>query len=336
MDYRHVTNWVSGHSNRPTGQLLCVVVATSVLMLVGNESLAQSWPSESDVVSKPMSDELLISLSNIPRNWGHQSSGLCLGAALNKMSYQPGEPIYALVSITNASDKLMTWTEYVIGGMRTDLELIVIQADKSLAPTHRASVDPIRANFAVGKNRELSAAGVTDLIIRLDTMFSLRVNQSYTLYAKKRIQSGPKLFDELVSGNALFQITGNQPMGVTTPLSNFTTNPDGKLTLSAQVTPAKNAEFTTVEPTNGPVKPATTLAKTPDKIATSIYADKTPGHAPIRDKNPQLAVSSPADDSRPAQRWFAVVTLALLGLIGGILLNAARRRRAAAGSLPSN
>lgn len=187
------------------------MIVCVTLGFLGQEpnALAQVRPTDANLLGSPHSDEVLSQMRSLERNWGAEWSRLSLGISLTKPSYQFGETVLARITLTNASEKKISFSEHIVDGVRTDLELILIQGTRQLAASRRPNTEQTPRNYATGRSQTCEPGETVETVVRIGSVFDLQPNQNYLIYAKKRIADGPRLITELVSGNATFTVLGD-------------------------------------------------------------------------------------------------------------------------------
>ena len=178
--------------------LLCLIIAIVLAFAVPCHAV---FPESNHVRIVPTLDKTILAECHANTSWGTDFRHLGLGSSLPRASYDAGEPVKLLVTVTNRSDHWCQIERGYMGELMVSLDIVVVGPDGTLSGLR----NPDRKDITYSRGRiigeSLDGKGYQDLEIDLSQMFDLSAPGQYLAYAKRRIYG-----EVLTSGNAMFVV----------------------------------------------------------------------------------------------------------------------------------
>jgi len=179
------------------GLLLALVVVAQSQVAPPQVAIITGWD-----LKRSLTNSLMPEMA-----WGTSMPFGTFGVGASKSEYSQGEPVILRIAVRNDSDtNLYVYRMYEDGGRR-DIKVFLLAANRELVPSILQEKDASRMVRENGRSIDLEPGKADEFGVRLDRLFQLKPNQTYFAYAKKVAGRGV----ELVSGNAMFTITGASP-----------------------------------------------------------------------------------------------------------------------------
>ena len=217
--------------------LLCLIIAIVLAFAVPCHAV---FPESNHVRIVPTLDKTILAECHANTSWGTDFRHLGLGSSLPRASYDAGEPVKLLVTVTNRSDHWCQIERGYMGELMVSLDIVVVGPDGTLSGLR----NPDRKDITYSRGRiigeSLDGKGYQDLEIDLSQMFDLSAPGQYLAYAKRRIYG-----EVLTSGNALFVVASKN------------TPPSEAAATASPESPSTNPRFkgAAATPSDGGAKP---------------------------------------------------------------------------------
>jgi len=256
---------------------------------------AQVWPRADALITgwdlrRSLTNSLMPEMA-----WGTSMPFGTFGVGASKSEYSQGEPVILRIAVRNDSlTNLHVSHSYEDWG-RSDIKVFLLAGNRELVPSILREKDASRMVRENGRHMEVKPGKADEFGVRLDRLFQLKPNQTYFAYAKKAVGRGV----ELVSGNAMFTITGASPPSET----------PGALT----ATPASSRSA----PAAAVVQPKASLTP-PKPVSVSIHQVAQPVVSKSLEQGGDSAV--PTSTGLKATPAVSGVLGSSIGLVGWLLL----------------
>ena len=275
---------------------------------------AQVWPHLNASEESFRMPRMFRELNRTNHVWGLSSGGFQVGVATSKDTYVFGEPVQALVQLKNLVET-KGWARRVYEqGAMTSVELVLLERGK-LVPSRYQYV---KAADYVGRSsgRVVVLEPGESLFdgVRLDLQFVLEANKEYHFYAIRHAARGREEY-EVTSGTCSFRVTGKMSQS-----TNASSPPHSPNDVVSSV--PKSAVLT--EPVTARSRSVSQGTAPPKRVQGNALQNQTNA---IVAAAPLATAAASTGHPNPDRQWAIWLVVGLLGLVAGILLNAARRQR---------
>lgn len=267
-------------------------------------------------------------------SWGLDSTGFSMSVTLEKEVFVLGEPLTLWLVSKNISGEGRAANSVYADGMRQDIALTLLDANGEPVVVNPAAEGERPAGGRTKSITSTCGAGMAiEESINIAPVFQFKPGHTYYVNATKKVMKlKPVEIGYVTSGNAMFSIVaptaapGLQPPGTNAAMAaTLPVNPKRMGITLPQPTPWITNSRPVIRATafsGGTAQRKSTSAPVVGGTESSSQAQHS-----------QLAVGSPTEEATSRKRWGSLFAIALTGLIGAILLNASRRKRAAETSL---